>query len=130
MDENYPAYERCPSAHEIADWFLAEKRRSQNVGGDAWWLSRNPHSACRWYAHVDRDVQEFWLLEISTDNGGVTTHDLLWITAGLDGRAVAWWQHPVTTDGMDLYWHRDGLVWMADEIVAHEEALIARHANP
>lgn len=124
MDKNYPAFEALPTASEIAAWFLAEKRRSQNVGGDAWWLSRNPHSACRWYAHVDNDVQEFWLLEIYTDNGGVATHDLLWITAGLDGRGVAWWQHPVVRP--DRYWYRDGLAWMADEIVVHEEALGSR----
>lgn len=35
MSDRHPAYEHCPSAGEIAEWFLAEKRHESNVGGDA-----------------------------------------------------------------------------------------------
>lgn len=119
---DYPAFESCPTAGEIADWFLAEKRGVQNNGGDAWWLSRDPHGWCWMLAFVDRDEQEFHLLEVGTGD----TKDLLWVTDGLDGRGVAWWQNPRPTADTDLYWWRDGIAWMADEIVVHYEALELR----
>lgn len=138
--DHAPAYRHCPTASEIADWFFAEKRNEQNEGGDAWWLSDNPHSACRMEAFVDADTQEFWLLDITTENDGRYVSDLLWVTDGFDGRGVAWWQHPIAHAEVDAYdsryWHRDGLVWMADQIVVHYEAIelradvVALEGNP
>lgn len=87
-----PAFENCPSAGDIARWFIDEMRGEPNVGGDAWWLSRDPHGSCYMVAHVDRDTQEFWLLDITT--GDVS--DLLFVMNGLDGEGVTWWQNPTT----------------------------------
>lgn len=113
--DRFPAFENVPSASDIAAWFVTEKRGQQNVGGDAWWLSRDPHSSCRMLAFVDWDTQEFWLLDITTED----TSDLLWVTNGLDGLWCEWWQHP--TIGFDHYWKTDGIKWMADQIVVHLE---------
>lgn len=110
-----PAFETLPSATDIAHWFVDEMRGVGNVGGDAWWLSREPHSSCRMLAMVDWDVQEFWLLDITTGD----TSDLLWVTNGLDGTWCEWWQHPTTEH--DHYWETDGIKWMADLIVVHLE---------
>lgn len=117
-DERFPAFEHCPSAGEIASWFIEAMRGVENVGGDAWWLSRNPHGSCRMLAFIDYDTQEFWLLEVATEG----TKDLLWVTNGLDGRGCQWWQNPVPTTDTDPYWHRDGIEWMADQIVVHYES--------
>lgn len=114
--DRVPAFEGNPSGGDIGRWFLAEKRHESNVGGDAWWLSREPHGACRMVAFVDEDVQEFWLLEVTTDG----TSDMLWVMDGYDGFGFEWWRNPVT-DRADPYWYRDGIVWMADRIVLHKE---------
>lgn len=110
-----PAFETLPSGADIAHWFVDEMRHVHNVGGDAWWLARTPHSACRKLAFVDYDTQEFWLLEVVTDGSS----DLLWVTNGYDGFGFLWWRNP--TPRPDYYWHRDGLVWMADQLVLHVE---------
>lgn len=111
----HPAFEDVPTASDIAGWFVAEMRGGGNSGGDAWWLSREPHSSCRMLAFVDWDTQEFWLLDITTED----TSDLLWVTNGLDGTWCEWWQHPTTSH--DHYWETDGIKWMADLIVVHLE---------
>ena len=116
--DRHPAFEGCPSATEIAHWFVEEKRGKENVGGDAWWLSRDPHGSARMLAFVDYDVQEFWLLDIATED----TKDLLFVTNGLDGLWCDWWQHPTSTKNGDPYWYREGIEWMADQIVVHLEA--------
>lgn len=113
MSDRYPAYEHCPSAGEIAEWFLAEKRHESNVGGDAWWLSRNPHSSCWKLAFVDYDTQEFYLLEVTTEG----STDLLFVMAGLGGRGVDWWQHPTTDPGVE--WRMDGVKWLAEQVEVH-----------
>ena len=112
-----PAFETLPSAGEIAEWFLAEKRGKTNVGGDAWWLCRDPHSSCRLLAFVDHDTQEFVLLDVATEG----TRDLLWVMDGLDGPGCQWWQNPTSTTNGDPDWSRDGIAWMADQIVVHYE---------
>lgn len=117
-----PAFEECPSAGQITHWFVENMRHVGNVGGDAWWLSRKPHGSCRMLAFVDGDTQEFWLLEVATED----SKDLLWITNGLDGVGCQWWQHPTSTSASDLYWQRDGIAWMADQIVVHYEYLTPR----
>lgn len=111
--EFIPAFEGCPTATEIARWFSEEMRGVGNVGGDAWWLSRNPHGSCRMLAFVDLDTQEHYLLDIATED----TKDLLWVTYGLDGLWCDWWQHPVSTSDGDPYWHHDGIKWLADKIL-------------
>lgn len=115
-----PAFESCPSAGDIAGWFIDEMRGVPNVGGDAWWLSRDPHGSCYRVAHVDRDVQEFWLLEITTND----VSDLLFVMNGLDGEGVTWWQNP--TAHPDAEWITDGLRWMADQIEVHYDYLAMR----
>lgn len=112
-----PAFEHLPSANDVANWFVEEMRHESNVGGDAWWLSRDPHSSCWMVAHVDLDTQEFWLLDIATEG----TRDLLWVTAGMDGLGCQWWQNPTEATNSDPYWLRDGIAWMADQIVVHIE---------
>jgi hypothetical protein len=108
-----PAFEDCPSASDIARWFKEEMRGVGNVGGDAWWLSRNPHGSCRMLAFVDLDTQEHYLLDIAIGD----TRNLLWVTCGMDGLWADWWQHPVSSTDRDPYWDRDGLAWLADNIV-------------
>lgn len=115
-----PAFETLPSATDIARWFTQEMRGVENVGGDAWWLCREPHGSARMLAFVDWDVQEFWLLDIATGD----TKDLLFVTNGLDGLWCEWWQHPVSTSDGDTYWYRDGIEWLADQIVAHREGVL------
>lgn len=112
-----PAFEDCPAAEDIAHWFVENMRGEENVGGDAWWLSRNPHGSCRMLTFVDYDVQEFWLLEVATED----SKDLLWIMNGLDGFGCQWWQKPTSTTDTDLYWEIDGIKWMADQIAVHFE---------
>jgi len=112
-----PAFESLPTATDIAHWYVEVKRLEQNVGGDAWWLSRDPHSSCYRVATIDRDVQEHVLLEITTEG----TRDLLYVTYGLDGLWCEWWQHPVNATDSDHYWYRDGIEWMADQMIVHEE---------
>lgn len=111
MADNTPAFESLPSAVDIMNWFLAEKKHESNVGGDAWWLAREPHSSCWRLAHVDYDVQEFWLLEVTTGE----TSDMLWVTDGLNGKGYQWWRNPRID--VNAYWRRDGIVWMANQIV-------------
>jgi hypothetical protein len=118
-----PAFEGLPTAGDIAHWFIAEKRHEPNVGGDAWWLSRDPHSSCWRVATVDRDVQEFYLLEVVTED----SKDLLMVSAGLDGMWCEWWQHPTTATDADPYWIRNGIEWMADQIVVHHEYAPAKY---
>lgn len=116
--DRHPAFENVPSASDIAHWYVEEKRLEQNVGGDAWWLSRDPHSSCYRVAAIDRDVQEHHLLEITTED----SRDLLYVTFGLDGTWCEWWQHPRSTADADHYWLRDGIEWLADQMIVHEEA--------
>ena len=117
VEDPRPAFEGLPSANDISHWFAEEMRQESNVGGDAWWLSRDPHSSCWRLAHVDLDTQEFWLLEVVTED----TKDLLWVTNGLDGLGCQWWQNPTAAGNADPYWWRDGIAWMADQIVVHIE---------
>lgn len=114
-----PAFENLPTATDIAHWFVDEMRGVENVGGDAWWLSRDPHSSARMYAFVDWDVQEFWLLEIATGD----TDDLLFVTNGCDGFGCEWWRNPTPSSQRGYEWHHDGLVWFADRISVHLEQL-------
>jgi hypothetical protein len=116
----HPAFEACPSAGAIARWFIDNMRQEPNRGGDAWWLSRDPHGSCYMVAHVDRDVQEFWLLDITTND----VSDLLFVMNGLDGEGVTWWQNPRTHP--DAEWITDGLRWMADQIEVHYDYLAMR----
>lgn len=118
MTTERPAFETLPTANEIANWFLKEKRREPNVGGDAWWLCRDPNSSCRLLAFVDYDDQEFYLLDITTEQ----TRDLLWITSGLQGFGCQWRRNPTDSSKDNLYWEYDGIVWMANQIVLHCEA--------
>lgn len=113
-----PVFEDIPTAGDIAHWFVEEMRDEPNVGGDAWWLSRSPHSGCRLLAYVDYDVQEFRLLEINTND----STDLLWVSNGLDGLGFVWWQNPKLSITVDVDWRRDGIAWMADQIVLHYES--------
>ena len=128
--ETEPAFENCPSATDIARWFTEEMRGVGNVGGDAWWLSRNPHGSCRMLAFVDLDTQEHYLLDIATEG----TDDLLWVTYGLDGMWYDWWQHPQVSADIDHCWYGDGLEWLADKIKwfteGCEERDGARRARP
>ena len=114
--DRHPAFENVPTASDIAHWYVEVKRLEQNVGGDAWWLSRDPHSSCYRVATIDRDVQEHHLLDITTEG----TSDLLYVTFGMDGVWCEWWQHPTTAPDRD--WYQDGVKWLADQMVVHEEA--------
>lgn len=76
-----------------------------------------PHGSARKLAFVDWDVQEWWLLDIATED----TKDLLLVSYGLDGTFCEWWQHPVSTSGRNLYWETDGIKWLADRIALHVE---------
>lgn len=116
--DRHPAFEDLPTASDIARWYVEVKRLEQNVGGDAWWLSRNPHSSCYRVATIDRDVQEHVLLDITTEDN----KDLLYVTYGLDGLWCEWWQHPTDASNGDRYWYRDGVEWLGDQMVVHEEA--------
>ncbi len=112
-----PAFDGLPSGTDIAHWFTEVKRGESNVGGDAWWLSRDPHSSCRMLAFVDLDTQEWYLLDIATGD----TKDLLLVSCGLDGLWAEWWQHPVSTSNGDPYWTHDGVDWLAERIVLDHE---------
>lgn len=116
-DADSPAFEDCPTAGQIAHWFIEEMRGVQNVGGDAWWLSRDPHGSCRMLAFIDYDVQEFYLLEIGTGD----SVDLLWVMCGLDGEGCQWWQNPKPSGRADVYWRLGGIVWMTKQIEVHYE---------
>lgn len=112
-----PAFESLPSAVDIAHWYVEEMKDEPNVGGDAWWLARDPHSSCRRLALIDMDTQHWLLLDVAT--GG--TKDLLLVSHGLDGLWCDWWMHPVSASSADPYWERDGVAWLADQIVVHGE---------
>ena len=109
---NEPAFEGCPSAGDIARWFTEEMRGVGNIGGDAWWLSRDPHGSCRMLAFVDLDVQEHYLLDIATGD----TKDFLWVTYDMDGLCFDWWRHPTPTSDEDDDWFHDGMVWFVGRI--------------
>lgn len=113
-----PIFESLPTGGDIAHWFVEEMRGEPNVGGDAWWLCREPHSGCRLLAYVDYDVQEFRLLEINTND----STDLLWVSNGLDGLSFMWQNKPKPSIEVGVDWRRDGIEWMADQIVLHYEA--------
>lgn len=115
--DQQPAFESLPSGLDIAHWFVDEMRHEENVGGDAWWLCREPHGSARMLAFVDYDVQEFWLLDIATED----TKDLLFVTNGLDGLSCEWWQHPTSTAGGASHWYPNGVRWLADQIIVHFE---------
>lgn len=124
-DVGHPAFETLPSATDIAHWYAEEMHGKPNVGGDAWWLCREPHSSARLLAFIDFDVQEFALLDIATED----SRDLLMVSHGLDGLWCDWWQHPRSTSdaGDDYYdWHRDGVAWLADQMVVHFESGLHR----
>lgn len=110
-----PVFDHLPSAGEIAEWFREEEfaRRFENPGGDATRLSSDPHSHLWKLAEVDHDEQVFYLLDIGTDLDGTTTHDLLFVTAGLRERlGCEWRQKPSTVQP----WGYDALVWFAERI--------------
>lgn len=115
--KNGPVFEDVPTASDIAHWFIEEMRGEPNVGGDAWWLSRSPHSGCRMLAFVDYDEQEFHLLEINTED----STDLLWVTSGMDGEGWEWWQNPKPSIEVDAAWRCDGIIWMSKRIELHLE---------
>ena len=110
-----PAFEDCPTGGQIAFWFVENMRGIQNVGGDAWWLSRDPHGSCRMLAFIDYDVQEFYLLEIATED----SVDLLWVMCGYDGDGWEWWQNPKPSLEAHVDWRMDGIVWMTKRIQVH-----------
>jgi len=112
-----PAFETLPTAGDIAHWFVENMRHEENIGGDAWWLCRDPHGYCRMLAFVDYDTQEFWLLEIGTGE----TKDLLFVTNGYDGLGCTWWQNPVGMMDGGLCWHHEGIIWLADQVIVHCE---------
>lgn len=112
-----PAFDMLPTATEIAHWYAEEMKDERNVGGDAWWLSRDPHSSCRRLAMIDWDTQCWVLLDIATSD----SKDLLLVSHGLDGLWADWWQHPVSTRCTDPTWERDGVAWLADQLVVHLE---------
>jgi hypothetical protein len=109
-----PAFETMPEVEDIARWYIDEMRDEPNVGGDAWWLIREPHASCRRLAVIDWDVQEFVLLDIAIDG----FRNLLLVSYGLDGTFAKWWNHPVTAQA-HVRWERDGIVWMADQMMDH-----------
>lgn len=112
-----PAFESLPSAVDIAHWYVDKMRDKPNEGGDAWWLSRDPHSSCRRLALIDMDTQDWVLLDVATGD----SKDLLLVSHGLDGLWCDWWMHPIPESSTDPYWERDGIVWLADQIVLHAE---------
>ena len=118
-----------PSAGAIAQWFTEEHSagRFQNPGGAATLLSDDPHCTVWLLAMVDHDDQEFYLLDIATTLDEVTSHDLLFVTAGLnEALACEWRMKPTATQP----WSSDGLDWFAGRIEFWEEAAAAAPSTP
>lgn len=119
--ESTPVFDSLPSGLDIAHWFREEAfaRRFRNVGGDATWLCDDPLSTLWLVATVDHDEQMFYLLDITTEQGERTTHDLLLVTAGLrEPLACEWRNEPSERQP----WGAEALHWFANRIEAIEEA--------
>ncbi len=117
MNDRNPVFDTLPSGLDIAKWFNDEKRtgRFKNQGGDAVWLSREPHGWVWHLATVDHDDQVFWLLVIGTGE----TQDLLFITTGLRCPLACEWRNEPSKE---QEWGYAALVWFAGVISQYEEA--------
>ena len=123
--ERGPIFDEIPSGLDIMHWFLDKRLAGEWVGcgGDAdYVLSYDPESGDGCHldliAHVDHDDAWFWLLCVGTRRGSQpATYDLLFVAADLDGtRSCEWRNEPTASQP----WHREGLVWFADQIESFE----------
>lgn len=115
MTGREPVFDTFPTGPDIAKWFNDEERagRFQNQGGDALWLSREPHGWLWHVATVDHDDQVYYLLAI----GNGDTQDLLFVTTGLRcALACEWRGRP----SKEQNWGYRALTWMASLIETYE----------
>lgn len=116
MSSGRAVFDSLPSGLDIAHWFADQGHKFQNPGGDATLLSDDPHCTMWFLAFVDHDEQEFYLLNITTDE----KDDLLFVTAGVDGISCQWRNEG---DPTEQPWTREGLEWFAKIIQVHIEAV-------
>ena len=123
--ERGPIFESLPSALDIMHWFLDKTLAKEWVGcgGDAdyilWHdLEAGSGSHLDLLAHVDHDASWYWLLDVGTyvDHSD-PTYDLLFVASNLDGKRRCEWRNEPTASQP---WHREGLVWFADQIESFE----------
>jgi hypothetical protein len=124
-DERGPIFSEIPSGLHIMHWFIDKKlaREWVGCGGDADnILSYEPDSGDGCHvdliASVDHDASWFYLLSVGTHRDGApTTYDLLFVAHNLDGKRTCEWRNEPT---VEQPWHREGLVWFADQIESFE----------
>lgn len=125
-DSDGPVFDHRPTGEEIGQWFRDEAfaRRYENVGGDAVLLWRvadlYPYGTLHKLAEVDHDDQMFYLLEVghNPSEERASTHDLLFITAGLREPLACSWRGGATERQP---WGRDGLLWFVEKIEEAED---------
>lgn len=124
-----------PSATDIAHYFTDDcLSRFDGQGADGINLWREGRDYCYvWMeAHVDHDLEQYFLLDIRTNMGDNETRDYLYVCVGMGDRVECeWHNHPVpfrASFGKHMDRFVKAMHWFTDRIVSEREKL-ASHAG-
>lgn len=119
-----------PSATDIAHYFIDACCASfdgQGAEGIGLWRDGREYSYIWMEAHVDHDLEQYFLLDIRTSNGDTETRDYLWVMVGVGCKIEYEWHNQPVPFGAtyETHMHRfvSGMKWFTSNIVAKRDEL-------
>lgn len=119
-----------PSAVDIAHFFIEEHCQDfdgQGAEGIPLYREERDYSYIWMEAHVDHDLEQYFLLDIRTNIGDNETRDYLWVMVGVGCKVECEWHNQPVSFGADYETHMDrfvaGMKWFTNNIVAKRDEL-------